>query len=82
MKLKYLGMLGPRLRTERLACEFAPELGLTPEECMERLHAPVGLDLGGHAPVPIALSIVAEVQAVLSGRTSRAVPADHLSSHA
>ena len=82
MKLKYLGMLGPRLRTERLAGEVAPELSLTPKECMERLHAPVGLDLGGHAPVPIALSIVAEIQAVLSGRTTRAVPVNHLSTHA
>jgi xanthine dehydrogenase accessory factor len=48
--------------------EVAPELGLTPAECMARLHTPVGLDLGGHSPAAIALSIAAELQAVFAGR--------------
>ena len=69
--LKYLGILGPRQRTERLAAEIAPDLGLSPEECMGRLHAPVGLDLGGHSPSAIAISITAELQAVLAGREAR-----------
>jgi xanthine/CO dehydrogenase XdhC/CoxF family maturation factor len=71
MGLKYLGMLGPRARTERLAGEAGPAAGLTAEECLARVHAPVGLDLGGHAPAPIALSIAAEIQAVLAGREPR-----------
>ena len=69
--LKYLGILGPRRRTERLAAEIAPEIGLTVEECLGRLHAPVGLDLGGHTPAAIALSIAAELQAVLAGRGAK-----------
>lgn len=67
-EMKYLGVLGPRRRTERLVGEIASELDLTPAECMIRLHAPVGLDLGGHAPASIALAITAELQAVFAGR--------------
>jgi xanthine/CO dehydrogenase XdhC/CoxF family maturation factor len=71
LDLKYLGILGPRRRAERLAGENGPTLGLTVEECMARLHSPVGLDLGGHAPAAVALSIAAEVQAILSGRGAK-----------
>lgn len=66
--LLYLGILGPRHRTERLLGEIAPGLSRTVEQCFERLHAPVGLDLGARDPATIALSIVAELQATLAGR--------------
>jgi xanthine/CO dehydrogenase XdhC/CoxF family maturation factor len=72
---KYIGVLGPRRRTERLIGEIAPALQLTPAECMARLHTPVGLDLGGHSPASIALAIAAELQAVLSGREARKLSA-------
>src|SRR5579859_2266340 len=70
-ELKYLGILGPRQRTERLAGEIAPGLGCKAGDCIARLHSPVGLDLGGHSPAAIALSIAAELQAVLSGRETK-----------
>jgi xanthine/CO dehydrogenase XdhC/CoxF family maturation factor len=70
-QLRYIGLLGPRRRTDRLIGEIAPELGLTPQECMARLHTPVGLDLGGHSPASIALAIAAELQAVFAGRQAR-----------
>ncbi|HVT99916.1 MAG TPA: XdhC family protein [Acidobacteriaceae bacterium] len=69
--MKYIGVLGPRPRTERLVAEIAPLLELTPTDCMARLHTPVGLDLGGHSPASIALSIAAELQAVFAGREAR-----------
>ena len=67
-KPKYLGVLGPRQRTERLIAEFAARTGLSSNECMACLHAPVGFDIGAHTPESIALSIVAEIVAVLNGR--------------
>lgn len=79
-EMKYIGILGPRRRTDRLIGEVAPEIGLTPEECIARLHTPVGLDLGGHSPAAIALAIAAELQAVFSGREARklsSAPAVH-----
>jgi xanthine dehydrogenase accessory factor len=69
--MRYLGILGPRRRTERLVAEIAGEIGLTAEGCLARLHTPVGLDLGGHSPAAIALSIAAELQAVLAGREAK-----------
>ncbi len=66
--LGYLGILGPRHRTLRLLDEVAPALGWGVEQCMERLRAPVGIDLGARDPASIALSIVAEMQATLAGR--------------
>lgn len=72
---RYIGVLGPRRRTERLLGEVGPDLGLTPAECMARLHTPVGLDLGGHSPASIALAIAAELQAVFTGREIRRLSA-------
>lgn len=59
---RYLGILGPKARTERLFSELEAPLDGVP------LHAPVGLDIGADTPESIALSIAAEIQAVLSNR--------------
>ncbi len=66
--LLYLGVLGPRHRTGRLLEEIAPTLGRSIEQCFARLHSPVGLDLGARDPAAIALAIVADLQAALTGR--------------
>ncbi|ABF87357.1 XdhC/CoxI family protein [Myxococcus xanthus DK 1622] len=63
--LRYLGVLGPRSRTDRLLAE----LPSPPTDAhLEKLHAPVGLDLGAEGAEEIALSIIAELQAVVAGR--------------
>ena len=63
--IPYVGLLGPAARRERLYAE----LGSLAETLRPRLRAPVGLDLGGASPEAIALSIVAELQASLHGRS-------------
>lgn len=65
----YLGLLGSRRRRETLLSELG-EQGLL-ENCdwTQKFHAPVGLDLGATHPTSIALAIVAEIQAVLAGRS-------------
>jgi xanthine/CO dehydrogenase XdhC/CoxF family maturation factor len=66
--LRYLGLLGPKARAERLLSELA-EQGVQPVEGLDgRIHGPVGLDIGAETPEEIALSAVAEIQAVLTGR--------------
>jgi xanthine/CO dehydrogenase XdhC/CoxF family maturation factor len=62
--IPYVGLLGPAARRERLYAE----LGVRADALKPRLRAPVGLDLGGRTPEAIALSIVAEIQAVLHDR--------------
>ncbi len=65
---RYVGVLGPRRRTERMLAELSARGEYPDDEALERLHAPIGLDIGGDGPEAIALSIVAEVSAVASGR--------------
>ncbi len=61
----YVGALGSRgntaKRKERLAL-----FDLSPAE-IDRLHGPIGLDLGSKTPAEIAVSIVAEIVAVKNG---------------
>jgi xanthine/CO dehydrogenase XdhC/CoxF family maturation factor len=59
---RYIGVMGPPKRTERMLRELAAAEG------MGRLHSPAGLDIGANGPAEIALSIVAEMRAVLNGR--------------
>ena len=61
----YVGALGSR-RTTRLRRERLIAAGM-PEHELDRLHAPIGLDLGGRSPEEIALSILAQIVAVRSG---------------
>lgn len=63
-RVPYVGLLGPAARRERLYAELGPAA----EALRPRLRAPVGLDLGGRTPEDIALSIVAEIQAMLHDR--------------
>jgi xanthine dehydrogenase accessory factor len=66
----YVGALGSR-RTQEKRRERLREGGLTDAQ-LDRLKAPIGLDLGGRSPEEIALAIMAEVVASRHGRASRA----------
>jgi xanthine/CO dehydrogenase XdhC/CoxF family maturation factor len=69
MRLRYLGCLGPRRRTEGLILDLSEEDSLNVDAALRRLHAPIGLDIGAETPEEIALSVVSEIKAVLSDRT-------------
>jgi xanthine dehydrogenase accessory factor len=64
----YVGVLGPRRRTDALLRELADGGFEPPADRLAGLYAPVGLDLGGDTPAEIALAILAEVRAALAGR--------------
>lgn len=61
----YVGLLGPKQRRDALLRELGPAVV---SQLGERLHAPIGLDLGGSGPEALALAIAAEVQQYLSTR--------------
>lgn len=61
--LRYLGVLGPRRRLDRLLAELGPR---APADGV--LYGPAGLDIGADTPAEIALAIAAEIRAVLAGR--------------
>ncbi|MCE9602896.1 MAG: XdhC family protein [Gemmatimonadetes bacterium] len=67
--VRYLGVLGPRQRTDRI-------LGLLRSEGPvdeSRIFGPVGLDIGTDGAEQVALAVVAEVLAVRSGRRPRSL---------
>jgi xanthine dehydrogenase accessory factor len=63
----YVGAIGSR-KTQEARRERLRETGLTDEQ-IQRLHGPIGLDLGGRQPAETALAILAEMTAVRYGRT-------------
>jgi xanthine dehydrogenase accessory factor len=66
--LRYLGLIGSRAKVARL---YEALLGESmPAECLDRIHAPVGLDIGAITPAEIAVAIAAEMIAMKYGRTS------------
>lgn len=69
----YLGLQGNRNRCSRLVHELEAAGGPLTEAERNRLYAPAGLDIGGEGPEAIALSMLSEIQAVLTG-----FPAGHL----
>jgi xanthine dehydrogenase accessory factor len=63
----YLGILGPRERTERLLGELDQRGLRLSDEDGTALHAPAGLDIGADGPEEVAASVIAEILAVLHG---------------
>ncbi len=66
---RYLGQLGPRYRTERLIKEISAT-SANPHilaEGIRKLHYPIGYKLGGDGPEALALSIMAQMSAVIHG---------------
>ena len=59
---RYIAMIGSKRKTIAVVKELEKE-GL-PREAFERVHAPMGLDIGAITPEEIAVSVVAEMVAV------------------
>jgi xanthine dehydrogenase accessory factor len=66
-RVAYLGVLGPRVRTERMLADLRASDSAHVRE-LDNLFGPVGLDIGADGPDALALSVIAEISAVLSGR--------------
>jgi xanthine/CO dehydrogenase XdhC/CoxF family maturation factor len=65
--IPFVGLLGPALRREKLL----QDLGEDARDLRARMHAPVGLALGGRGAESVALAIVAEIHAFLHGADAR-----------
>jgi xanthine dehydrogenase accessory factor len=64
-ELRYLGLIGSRAKVARIYDALVGE-GM-PLECLERVHAPIGFEIGAVTPAEIAVSILAELIAVRRG---------------
>ena len=67
--LRYLGLIGSRAKVKRIY-DVLIEEGSVQVEQLEKVHAPIGLDIGAVTPQEIAVSIVAELIAVRRGKTN------------
>lgn len=63
----YIGAMGSRRTHEKRKANLR-EVGITDEE-IARVHAPLGLDLGARTPEETAVSIMAQIIALRSGRS-------------
>jgi xanthine dehydrogenase accessory factor len=63
----YTGMIGSRRKVSAILDHL--RAGGAPDAWLQRVHAPIGLDLGGKKPNEIALAILAEVEMVRHGGT-------------
>ena len=69
-KAPYIGILGPKKRADKLfqALKDKYQIEITTDQ-MDRIHAPIGLDIGAETPDEIAVSIISEIQAKFSNRS-------------
>ena len=74
----YVGVLGPRQRTERMI----EELELRCPIVKSRIYGPVGLDIGTDGAEQIALSAIAEILSIRSGRQPVSLRERHSPIHA
>ncbi|MBP2831236.1 XdhC family protein [Aquimarina sp. U1-2] len=68
--MPYLGLLGPKRRRDSLISEVIEHMEILPDWLDSSLRAPAGLDIGGELPGEIAVSILAEIQAILSSHSA------------
>lgn len=62
----YIGSLGPKKKLERMLADLADDGFEVTKEQISRIYGPVGLDIGAETSEEIALSVLAEIKAVLN----------------
>jgi xanthine dehydrogenase accessory factor len=67
----YIGMIGSKRRV-RTVISHAREHGVDPAQ-LQKLHAPIGLDIGSQTPAEIAVAIAAQIISVRRGRRTRSL---------
>ncbi len=60
-KASYIGMIGSKHRVQTILNRVGKRLNIKPETIGQRVHAPIGLDIGASTPSELAVSILAEI---------------------
>jgi xanthine dehydrogenase accessory factor len=66
---QYVGLLGPKSKLQTLLQNLAEEGFKPTKDQMAKLHSPIGLDIAAETPEEIAISVIAEIKAVLGKRS-------------
>ena len=72
-EFQYIGILGPRKKFDRMLANLQEEGPPLDQDRLAAIHTPIGLDIGAETAEEIAVSIVAEIKAVLAGRSGGAL---------
>jgi xanthine/CO dehydrogenase XdhC/CoxF family maturation factor len=67
-RASYIGILGPRKRTDKIYAALEAEGYPISDADNHRIFSPAGLDIGATTPEEIALSILAEIRSHFAGR--------------
>ncbi len=78
---RYIGILGPKKKMERMLTDLQTEGTELTARQRASIHSPVGLDIGAETSEEIALSIIAEIKAVLSARGGKPLRDQEASIH-
>lgn len=65
----YVGLLGPKSRTGKIIQHLHADQNMPASDGIDKLHTPVGLDIGAVNPSEIAVAIIAEVIAETHSRS-------------
>jgi xanthine dehydrogenase accessory factor len=68
LPLRYIGILGSKQRTRKLLDQVQESGRSDRDHSLDRVYGPIGLDIGADTPEEIALAVLAEIKAVLTGR--------------
>ncbi|SNT39451.1 hypothetical protein SAMN05421640_3743 [Ekhidna lutea] len=66
-QVPYIGILGPKKKFQRMVDELKEKGIEIAQEQLDRIYAPIGLEIGAETPEEIAISVLAEINAVLNG---------------
>ncbi|MCX2679942.1 XdhC family protein [Galbibacter sp. EGI 63066] len=69
-QIKYLGILGPSRRREKLFQELLERLPELDDRFLDNIYGPAGINIGAETPQEIALSIIAEILSVFREQTT------------
>lgn len=70
-RFRYIGILGSRKKIEKMMDDYRKEA--VPEEWLDRLTAPVGLDINSQTPEEIAVSIAAQIISIKNSVPGQAI---------
>ncbi len=76
MPCAYIGMMGSKRRVSMVKEKLVKE-GVT-RDVIDRVHAPIGLDIGAETPEEIGISVMAEIIACKQAKKDVAMPSDIL----
>lgn len=64
----YIGILGPKTKLNRMLVDLNEDGVLLTQKQLSSIYGPIGLDIGAETSEEIAVAVVSEIKAVMSGR--------------